>query len=160
VRTSSLLEEMTLPMEQADTARSRRAAREGDESKGGGPRRRRRLVRRRVRRQVKHVDPLSVVKLSLFFYGVFLVVWLALWAVVYWFLASRGFFDTIEHFGKVAALWENLDVSLWTVEKWALLAGVVIGIAGALLNGFLTVLYNVGSDLLGGAEVTFVEREP
>src|SRR3712207_7188221 len=42
----------------------------------GTARRPRRRPVRRVRRTVRHIDPVSVFKLSLFYYGCFLVLWL------------------------------------------------------------------------------------
>jgi hypothetical protein len=106
------------------------------------------------------VDPLSVLKLSLFYYACFLVVWLGFVAVVFWVVQSMGLFDVIESVSKGFALeWGKIDISLWLVERWAFLIGLVLVVIGSVINAILAFLYNVGSDLVGGVEVTFVERD-
>jgi Transmembrane domain of unknown function (DUF3566) len=115
---------------------------------------------RRVKRTVKRVDPFTVLKLSLFYYACFLIVWAGVVAVIYWIVQSMGIFDAIEDFSTGFALeWDEIDISLWMVERWALLIGGGLAILGALINAFLAVLYNLASDLVGGLEVTFVERD-
>ena len=115
---------------------------------------------RRVRRTVKRIDPFSVLKLSLFYYACFLIVWAGIVAVIYWIVQSMGLFDAIEEFSTGFALeWGEIDISLWLVERWALLIGGALAVVGALINAFLAVLYNLASDLVGGLEVTFVERD-
>ncbi len=122
---------------------------------------RRSKATRRVRRTVRTIDPLSVLKLSLFFYAVFLVLWLLFVALLYAIADSRGLFDTIE--GIVGpegfVLWERVEISLFGVEKWAFAIGLTFAVLGSLVNAFLAFLYNVGADLLGGVEATFVERD-
>ena len=120
---------------------------------------RRRPAIRRVKRTLRHVDPLSVLKLSLFYYGIFLVLWLAFVAMAYWVVASMGVFDAIERFGQGLVLWDEVNITLFFVERWALAIGLFFLIVAALINVFLAFLYNVGADLVGGIEMTFVERD-
>lgn len=112
-----------------------------------------------MRRTVRHVDPFSVLKLSGFFYAIFLIVWLLIVAAIYSLIDSMGLFDAAEDLGKGLVLWEEVNITLGLVEKWALLIGIVFGVIGTLVNTLLAVLYNVGSDLLGGLELTFVEKD-
>jgi hypothetical protein len=116
---------------------------------------------RRVKRTVKHVAPMSVLKLSLFFYAVFLIAWLIVVAILYFFLSSTGVFDSIEQIGRGFAIssLRDLDISLFLVEKYAFLLGVIVSIAGSLLNLFIALLYNVAADSIGGVSLTFVEKE-
>jgi hypothetical protein len=114
---------------------------------------------RRVRRTVQHVDPLSVVKLSVIFYAAFLALWLLFVAVVYWILQAAGFFEGIEGILTGFAFDEGFEISLWTVEKWAFLIGVIFAVLASLFNLFLAFLYNVAADVVGGVQVTFVERD-
>jgi Transmembrane domain of unknown function (DUF3566) len=124
------------------------------------PRRRVRPAARRVKRTIRRVDPLSVLKLSLFYYACFLIVWLGFVAVLFWVVQSMGLFDVIESVSEGFALeWGKIDISLWLVERWAFVIGLVLVLLGALINAFLAFLYNVGSDLVGGVDVTFVERD-
>jgi hypothetical protein len=120
---------------------------------------RRRVPIRRVKRTIHHVNPFSVLKLSLFFYAAFLILWLLFVAMVYWILSSLGLFEWIEDFNTGMVIWDRVDISLWMVERWALLIGIVMVIVGALANTFLAFLYNFGADTVGGVEVTFVERD-
>jgi hypothetical protein len=114
---------------------------------------------RRVKRTVKHIDPMSVLKLSLFFYGCLVIVWMLLAAIAYWFVDSLGFFDALDDFKRDLAIWEGLEIDLMLVEKWAFLSGVTMAVVGAIVNAFLAFLYNAGSDLIGGVDVTFLERD-
>lgn len=114
---------------------------------------------RRVRRTVRHIDPFSVLKLSAFFYAIFVIVWLIFVAIIYSVVESMGIFDIAEDLGQALVLVEEVNVTLGMVEKWALLIGIVFAVLGTLINTLLAILYNVGSDLLGGVELTFVERD-
>jgi hypothetical protein len=116
---------------------------------------------RRVRRTVQHVDPVSVLKLSVIFYAVFMVLWLLFVAVLYWVLQAVGLFDGLEEIlGPQGLVVENnFNISLWTVEKWAFLIGVTFAVLASLFNLFLAFLYNVAADVVGGVQVTFVERD-
>lgn len=123
--------------------------------------RRRRVVTRRRRREVRRVDTVSVLRLSVCFYGVFLVAWLLLWAVIYWMLSAAGVFDALH---KVATagfpeVSPYANLSLLGMEKWALVAGVVLAVLGSLLNGFLAFVYNIAADMVGGVGLTFLERD-
>lgn len=105
------------------------------------------------------MDPFSVLKLSGFFYAIFLLLWLGIVAVLYSLVESAGLFDAAEDLGRGLVLWEEVNITLGLVEKWALLIGIVFGVIGTLVNTLLAVLYNIGSDLLGGLELTFVEKD-
>lgn len=120
---------------------------------------RRRPGVRRAKRTLRHVDPLSVLKLSLFFYGCFLVVWLILVAILYSILNSVGLFDLIESISEGFVLKWDSQITLMFVEKWAFLIGLTMVVVGALINTFLAFLYNVAADTVGGVEMTFVERD-
>ena len=121
---------------------------------------RRRPGFRRIKRTIRHIDPMSILKLSLFFYAAFLVVWLVLVAIIYAILESMGLFNTIEDLSRAFVLDWDSNISLFFVERWALLIGLTIGVLGSLLNVFLAFLYNVAADMVGGIEMTFAEREP
>jgi Transmembrane domain of unknown function (DUF3566) len=130
------------------------------------PRRRRRPGRprpviRRVKRTVKRVDPFSVLKLSLFYYSCFLIVWLLIVAVIYWILQGLGLFEIVQDVaqGMEFENWKDFSLSLLTVERWAFVIGLVLVLVGSIVNAFLAFLYNVAADVVGGLEVTFVERD-
>lgn len=120
---------------------------------------RKRTGLRRVRRTIRHVDPFSVLKLSAFFYAIFVLVWLVFVALIYSLLESMGLFGMLEDLGQGLVLWDEVNITLGVVEKWALLIGIVLATLGTLINLLLAVLYNVAADLMGGIEMTFVERD-
>ncbi len=122
--------------------------------------RRRRVPVRRVKRQLKHIDPLTVLKLSGFYWAVFLVIWLGIVAVVYSIVDSLGWFTSVEDFWRTFEISErDVKITLGLVEKWAFLVGVTVALVTTLVNVFLAFLYNVAADLFGGLELTFVERD-
>lgn len=124
-----------------------------------GVRRRGRIAPRRVKRKLQHIDPLSILKISLIYYTIFLIVWLAMVAVFYSFIEGLGFFDLLDDVGEGFAVWDNVNITLGLVEKWAFIIGLTFVVLGSLLNLLLAFLYNVISDLVGGIEVTFLERD-
>jgi hypothetical protein len=117
---------------------------------------------RRVKRTLHHVDPLSILKISMFFYACGLVVWLVFVALLYSLLDSMGLFREIENIlgpdGFVATQ-TQVEITLFTIERWAFLLGLTFLVIGSLANVFIAFLYNVAADKVGGVEMTFVERD-
>jgi hypothetical protein len=136
----------------------KRQSTDGDISPRYRNRRPRQAVRR-VKRTLRHIDPVSVLKLSLFYYACFLVVWLVFVAVAYAVLASLGLFDAIDKLGTSFVLWKDVDITLRLVEWWAFVIGLTLVVLASLVNLFLAFLYNLAADVVGGAELTFVERD-
>ncbi|MGH2755386.1 MAG: DUF3566 domain-containing protein [Actinomycetota bacterium] len=147
-----------LPQHGATTRRRRPPPRER-RSTVPVERRGRRIGARRVKRSIKHVQPFSVLKLSLLMYTVFLVLWLIFVAVLYSFVDSAGLFETLEDFGRGMVLWDDVEISLGLVERWAFFVGLGFVVVGSLVNLFLAFMYNVISDVVGGIELTFSERD-
>jgi hypothetical protein len=114
---------------------------------------------RRVKRTLRYVDPVSVLKLSLFYYCAFVVLWLLFVAVLYTALYASGLVDRVERLGRLFVVWESLDISLWFVERWAFLIGLTCAVLASLVNLLLAYLYNLASDVVGGAEMTFIDRD-
>ena len=116
---------------------------------------------RRVRRTVKRVDPWSVLKMSLFYYSIFFVVWMIGAAMLFSFVESTGLFELIEEFGEGMAFEDlaTFEITLSAVLRWAAYIGVGLVLLASVVNVILAFLYNLGSDIVGGIVVTFVERE-
>lgn len=113
---------------------------------------------RRVRRTIKHIDPLSVLKISAFFYAIFFVVWLFLAAILYWLVQGTGVLDAVAETSDLFAD-ERIEITLGVVERWAFVIGLVLVVVGCIVNTVVAFLYNVASDLFGGVQVTFAERD-
>jgi hypothetical protein len=96
----------------------------------------------------------------MFFYACFVVLWLLFVAVLYVVLNSMGLFDAIENvLGPNGFVLSEFDITLFAVERWALLLGVTFLVIGSIANVFIAFLYNMAADRMGGVEMTFAERE-
>jgi hypothetical protein len=102
---------------------------------------------------------MSVLKLSLLYYSCFLVIWLVIVAILYAVANSFGLFDAIEKLADAFVLSWKKEITLFLVERWAFVIGLLFLAAASLLNLFLAFLYNVVADYTGGVEMTFVERD-
>lgn len=122
-------------------------------------RRTRKMRARKVRRQIRHVDPWSVLKFSLLFYLVlFLVVLTA--AVLLWnAAASTGLVDNIESFVEELFGFERFQFEPNQMLRASALVGLVMVVAGTATNVLMAVLFNLISDLVGGIRVTVIEEE-
>ena len=154
-----------LPSERAAAAERASAAstdvisRPRSEPPGRSPKARRRTGVRRLKRTLRHVDPMSILKLSLFFYTCFLVLWLIAVAILYSILNSMGLFETVEELLDAFAVNWDSNITLFLVERWAFLIGLTLVVLGSLVNVFIAFLYNVAADTVGGVEMTFAERD-
>lgn len=119
----------------------------------------RRLRARRVRRLVRHVEPWSVLKVSLILYFCAWVVMLFV-GVTLWNLAVRS---------ELVSKLENLVVELFALESFSINAdqifriaavgGLLLVLAGSGLTVLAAVLFNLISDVTGGVRLTVVEEE-
>jgi Transmembrane domain of unknown function (DUF3566) len=109
---------------------------------------------------VRKVGPWSVLKFSLLFYFcVMLVVLLAL-IILYQVLASVGVIESFEDFLSelFATGDERFTVNGRWLFNWAFYIGIFFVIMGSLINLFISFLYNLISDVVGGVEVTLTEK--
>lgn len=122
-------------------------------------RRRVKLQARRVRRVVRHVEPWSVFKISVFFYVclwfVFLVAGLILWS----FATSSGTVENVENLVEELFALDSFTFDSAQIFRGFALAGVVLMIGGTIFNVMVCVLFNLLSDLTGGLRITMIEEE-
>lgn len=146
---------MTPPLQAEEPAAPERSLSPGER------RRRVRLEARRVRRIVRHIEPWSVLKISmLFFFCLWLIFVLA--GVLLWsFAESSGTLESIEDLiESLFALDEAEDFwSGGTIFRAYALGTLVLSIAGVTFSVLLCVLYNLISDLTGGIRITVIEEE-
>lgn len=119
------------------------------------------LEARRVRRIIRHVEPWSVLKISIFFYA-------SMWLILN--LAGVLLWSFAESSGTLASV-EDLIKELFTLdpeqEFWQggiifraySLATAIICITGVAASVLMCVVHNLLSDLVGGIRLTVIEEE-
>jgi hypothetical protein len=118
-----------------------------------------RLRARKVKRIVRHIDPWSVLKLSLLFYACLFVVFMVAGTLLWNLAGAAGTIASIESFIKDIGAFKTFSFSGVTIFRASLLAGLILVIAGSGLNVLLTVLFNLISDLVGGVRISVIEEE-
>jgi hypothetical protein len=123
-------------------------------------RRERRAQVRRTRVVVRHVGPISVLKLSLIFY-------FCIWLIVFFgLLIAFGIASSLGVVSKTAEFWGKLfsDAGAnfkidgnWIFTRLFLIGSGMVALL-AVLNLIVTFLYNLISDVVGGLEVTLSEK--
>jgi hypothetical protein len=116
---------------------------------------------RKVHRLVRHVEPWSVLKISLIF---FFCIWVILLtaAVILWQVASSsGIIDNVESFiEEIFALQPgSFQFEAGQMFRAYAVGGLVMVVAATGFTVLLAVLFNLISDLTGGVRVTVVEEE-
>jgi hypothetical protein len=114
---------------------------------------------RKVKRIVRHVDPWSVLKLSLLFYACLFVVFMVAGTLLWNLAGAAGTISSIESFIKDIGAFKTFSFSGGTIFRASFLAGLILVLAGSGLNVLLTVLFNLISDLVGGIRVSVIEEE-
>jgi hypothetical protein len=114
---------------------------------------------RRVRRLVRHIEPWSVLKVSLVFY---LCVWglLVIATRMLWSAADEaGTISKIESFVKELFALESFEFDSAQIFRIFVLGGLVLVVGGIGVTVVLVVLFNLISDLTGGIRFTMIEEE-
>lgn len=124
-------------------------------------RRRVRLEARRVRRIVRHIEPWSVLKMSVIFYICLWMIFLLAGVLLWSFAESSGTLESVEEL--IESLFsleeENEFFSGGTIFRNYAIGTAILSIAGIAFNVLLCVLYNLISDLTGGMRITVIEEE-
>ena len=119
----------------------------------------RRLRARRVRRLVRHVEPWSVLKVSLVLYfcawAVMLFVGVTLWNLA----VNSGLVADVENFAVELFALESFKINPDQIFRIAAVGGLVLVLAGSGLTVLGAVLFNLISDVTGGVRLTVVEEE-
>ena len=117
------------------------------------------LRARKVRRLVRHVEPWSVLKISLIFYFCLWVIMLIA-GVILWNLAvSSGTVDNIEKFVTELFALESFTFNADQIFRASAIGGLVLVVAGSGFTVLMAVLFNLISDVTGGVRFTVVEEE-
>jgi hypothetical protein len=118
------------------------------------------LRQSRVRRAIRHVEVMSVLKVSLVLYLSALVVVLIAGAVLWGILSGVGFTPKVEHFVDDLFGFKSFTLAGLQLLLVGVLLGLVLVIVGTLFNVLCAVLYNLTCDVVGGLQLIEVEEAP
>lgn len=121
---------------------------------------RRKVRARRVHRIVRHVDPWSVLKVSLLFYFTLFCIVLVAGLILWQAARATDVLNDFEGFVRDLGDYETWKLDGRQILQASVLGGLVLVIAGSAANVLLAVLFNLISDLTGGVRVTVLEEEP
>lgn len=113
---------------------------------------------RRTRVVLKNVGPWSVLKFSLAYYFCVMLVFLVGLTILYNLMAAFGVLDTINKLFRDLNFAKDFEVHGWWLLTRAFAIGVVMVVFWSLVKVFLSFLYNLISDLIGGVDLTLTER--
>lgn len=113
-----------------------------------------------MRRVVRHVDPWSVLLVSLgFYFCVFLVLVSA--GLLLWFIgSSTGTIAQIEGVIKESFAEKSFSFDGPKIFRVGVLGGLAMVIVGTAFNVLLCTLFNLISRITGGIRLTVLEEEP
>jgi hypothetical protein len=114
---------------------------------------------RKVRRLVRHVEPWSVLKISLLFYFCIWIILLVAGTILWRVADSSGMIDNIEKFIKEIFALKSFSFEAERIFRIYAVGGLVTVVAATGFTVLLAVLFNLISDLTGGVRVTVVEEE-
>lgn len=118
-----------------------------------------RLRARKVRRLVRHVEPWSVLKVSLIFYFCLWVILLIAGVILWSFAVGSGTVDNVENFIRELFALESFEFNADEIFRASAIGGLVLVVAGAGFTVLMAVLFNLISDITGGVRFTVVEEE-
>lgn len=118
-----------------------------------------RLRARRVRRLVRHIEPWSVLKMSIIFYFCLWAILLIAGVILWRFAVTAGTVDNVENFVKELFALETFTFNPDQIFRVSALGGLLMVVAGSGFTVLMAVLFNLISDLIGGVRMTVVEEE-
>ena len=114
---------------------------------------------KRTRRTIRHVDPWSVLKVSILLYaclyGATVIAGYLLWTAA----VQSGVITNIESFIAEVGSYEVWEINGDEIFRRATVIGAVLFVAGVAFNVLLTIIFNLISDLVGGVRVTLLEED-
>jgi len=118
-----------------------------------------RLRARKVRRLVRHVEPWSVLKISLLFYFCLWVILLIAGVILWSFAVGSGTIDNVENFVTELFALKSFEFNGDAIFRAGAIGGLVLVVAGSGFTVLMAVLFNLISDVTGGVRFTVVEEE-
>lgn len=112
----------------------------------------RRVVARRV--VLRRVDPWTVLRASVLFYGCLLVVGLVAGLLLWLIGSATGVVDNTEDVIAELFALDSFRFEPLVMLLFGVLGGVVLVMLGTVVNALLAVVYNLIAEVVGGVEVT------
>ena len=113
---------------------------------------------RHARVVVRKVGPWSVFKLSFFFYLCVMAVVLGAFVILYGVLGAIGALDSLQRLIRDLFADQSFQIDGSWLFSRALVVGFAMVVFWTLINVFVSFLYNLLSDIVGGVEVTLSEH--
>ncbi len=126
---------------------------------GTSSRRRTKLRSRKVRRVIRHVDPWSVLVMSVLFHLVMFTASLLAGSIVWSIAIEAGTISNIEAFIAELGDYPSFRIDGEAVFRAAVMLAAVVTLASSVMVVLMAVVFNLLSDLIGGIRVTVVEEE-
>jgi hypothetical protein len=120
-----------------------------------------RPAQRRVRVQIRKVNPWSVLRFSLLFYFCLMLVALLGLAILYGILSAAGVLESLSDLLTDVGFGDrqgNFQFDTGYIFRTLFLIGLISTILWAAFTLVVAFLYNLIADLVGGIEVTLIER--
>lgn len=114
---------------------------------------------RKVRRLVRHIEPWSVLKISLIFFFCIWIILLVAGSILWRVADSSGMIDNIEKFVKEIFALKSFSFDAKRIFRIYAVGGLVSVVAATGFTVLLSVLFNLISDLTGGVRITVIEEE-
>lgn len=108
---------------------------------------------------MRHIEPWSVLKMSLIFYFCLWVILLIAGVILWRFAVTAGTVLNVENFIKELFALETFTFNPDQIFRVSALGGLVMVVAGSGFTVLMAVLFNLISDLIGGVRMTVVEEE-
>lgn len=112
---------------------------------------------RRGRLAIRKISPWAMFKFSLVFYFCTLLIALLATAILFATLKAFGVIDNIEQL--LRDLEFDVTISGGVIFRWMFLLGLVGTVVASAITVFLSFLYNLIADVVGGIELLVTERE-
>jgi hypothetical protein len=113
---------------------------------------------RRGRLAVRKIDPWAVLKFSLVFYFCMMLIFILGLGIIFAALKAFGVIDNFEKFlGNLVG--STVSITGGAIFKWCFLIGIGWTIIATAVTTFMSFMYNLIADVVGGIELLVTERE-
>ncbi len=116
-------------------------------------RRARRPARVRSRATIRHLDIMTVIRVSVIFWGVMLVALIVASVLLWAFADAFGSVPSIEKSVRTLFSLKSFKLHPGTIAMYTAAGGVVLAVAGTVANVVLALIYNLIAEVVGGVRV-------